>query len=132
MAIDQHTVHHGGTIVKTGGITNKLEKLDDGAGYANFFVSGTNLLDQKTLKFSVKRPKVSPTAPGGFTQARNTLYLKVPFTLASGLVTYVSAKVEISVDPEYPEDENRYLRAMISDLLTDTELNDFWINQSVS
>lgn len=51
-------------------------------------------------EFSVKRPKVSANAPGGYTQMRLTVFAKTPKTLANGNLTYNTRKLEISVDPE--------------------------------
>jgi len=132
MSIDNTTIHSGGVWTHTGGSANLLEKLDDGAGYSQFFIAGTSLLDQKLVKFAVKRPKESISAPGGFTQSRCSAYMKLPFVLANGNVTYNTIKVELSMDPEVAEADNRYSRSMMADILTKTEFNDFWANLSIS
>ncbi len=57
-------------------------------------------IDRKTVEFSVKEPKVSSTAPNGYTQARRKVLIKEPLALDNGNYTTNTVSIEFSVDVE--------------------------------
>jgi len=131
MSITATSLIEGGTVAHTGGVAQAFSKLQDSSNEHEVFFDSTTLLNRKTAKFSTKRPKVSAGAPGGYTQARSTVLIKQPFTLANGNTTYVTVSITLSVDPELSQTEIDNLRYYGSDALANASLDDFWRSQSL-
>lgn len=131
MTIIATVVTLGGSIAHTPGDTDPLLSLSDSAEkHATYFDASTFAL-RKSADFSVKRPKVSLTAPDGYTQARNTVLLRYPIELANGLVTVNTVSIQSSISVETPLGDISNLRMLAADLLFEGALNEYWTNQSL-
>jgi hypothetical protein len=85
-----------------------------------------SLLSQKKVNFSVKPPKVSATAPGGYSQARATCVLQDPFVLDNGNTTVNTMRMELACDPEATPAERKALRYNAALILLDSDFDELW------
>jgi hypothetical protein len=81
--------------------------LDDGA---------SELLRTEVVA-SVKAPKVSVSAPNGYTQSRTSIFFKVPKLLANGKTTVNTFELKGAFDPETTDAERATVRNMAIQVL---------------
>jgi len=94
------------TVAASGGTDVTLVSLGiQGNKNPLIFSTDTNLATRRLAEFSVKQPAVSTSAPGGYTQARNTILVKFPKTLSNGSITVNTAKMELAYDPQTTQAE---------------------------
>jgi len=133
MSISAASVTVGATFAPTGGsATSLLQKSDDGNSVQTILDDGSILLSQKQVDFSTQAPKVSTGAPNGYTQARNTVVIKVPLTLDNGNRTVNTIRIELASDIETTDAERDTLRELAMHVLNDTDFDDFWNQQALS
>jgi hypothetical protein len=133
MPLASNNVDIGTAISATGGTATSF--LGKGSSLDKRFLSlddGSVLKDETTYSFGIKRPKVSAGAPGGYTQARNTLFIQMPKTLANGEVTKNSLRVELSADPETTDSEKVDILAQAAQMMFETAFRPYWTNQDIS
>lgn len=133
MTISTASVLKDGTVATTSGTaTSLLSKgntllqhnciLDDGAVFAL----------QSSLQFTTKEPKASESAPNGYTQGRNSVYLKAPLSLDNGKTTVNTGSISIACDSETTAAEKLTMRVYLAQILVDPDFTDFWDKQSTS
>jgi len=126
------SVNVDGTVATTGGTATSFKSLGNTINQHNLVLDDGSEFEARTLlEASVKTPKVSASAPNGYTQARNTMLLKVPLALDNGLVTVNTVKIEIASDIEMTDAERLSMRVLAAQLIHDSEFVDFWDLQSV-
>jgi len=110
----------GGTTSTTGGAPVALIRKNNNGKKAEFILDdGAPFVTQTEIDLSIVEPVVKVSAPNGYTQRRNTTFIKVPVILANGnrtvdtyqLITAVD--VETS-DAEYAAGLNLAIQAAIS------------------
>jgi hypothetical protein len=133
MTIANASIPIGATFAPSGGSATTIKtKEANGPRHLAFLDDGSALLDQQTADFSYKAPKVSVGAPNGYTQARNTVVVKVPLTLANGNLTVNTIRIEQSCDFETSAADKASLREWAVHLLNDSDFTEFWDDQSAS
>ncbi len=133
MTIATSDVAIGTVISVTGGTATSMISKGDSLEKHNLVLDdGSAFSDQKALSFSVKEPKVSANAPGGYTQARNFVLITIPMTLANGNVTKNTVRLEMSVDSETTTAQKDALREIAAQVMFDTDFDQFWHSQAVS
>lgn len=119
----------------TGSAVCTLKTLGDTMSQHSLWLSvaGEDLpLQQRSEIVSViKAPKVSESAPNGYTQARNSMLIKAPLVLDNGGVTVNTVKVEFSFDVETTSAEKKTLREYVCQLLSESSFEEFWNSQSI-
>lgn len=115
----------------TGGTPATLVKLGGDLTSHTAYFGGTSYSDRNDLTFTVKAPKPNATSPGGFTQGRSVVFIKVPRTLANGDKTSDTIKIEMSKDVETVAADSLEMRRVIAQVLTESGWTAFWDNQSV-
>lgn len=131
MSIQSLSMLDGGTIAVTGGTATTVIAKDSPNNHRRVILDdGAVFQLQKELDFSVKEAKVSASAPNGYTQARNALYLKEPFVLDNGSTTVCSGRIEIACDVELTEAERRAILERLCIAALDSDVSDFWGKQS--
>jgi hypothetical protein len=101
------TIKEGATAVAaTGGTDVTLSSLgiQDNKNTL-IFSTDTAMVTRRLVEFSVKPYQPSSTAPGGYTQNRETILFKQPKVLANGERTINTLKIELSTDPETTDAE---------------------------
>lgn len=133
MSIQSASVPIGATFSPTGGsATSLLTKRQEGNTVSTILDDGSAFIDQTVLEFSTKEPKVSASAPDGYTQRRNVVYVKVPRTLANGNTTVDTLRLEVAASVETSAANLTSLRELAVHALTDSDFTDFWEEQSMS
>lgn len=110
------------SLLKSAGLTKVTAKYDD----------DTDFLTRTLMEFSVKDPVVQSTAPGGYTQARETVFVKKPMTLANGNRTVNTINITISRDPEMTEADLLAFRLEATQLIGLSSLDDFYLSHSLN
>lgn len=101
MAIASTIKEGATTVAASGGTDVTLVSLGvQGNKNTLTFSTDTSNLTRRIVEFSVKPYSVSESAPGGYTQQRNTILLKTPKTLANLSRTINTGKFELAIDPE--------------------------------
>jgi hypothetical protein len=132
MTISTSSIAIGTAISVTGGIATGLISKGDTLDLHNTVLDdGAAFKDHTNVDFSIKSPKVSASAPAGYTQARNVVVIKKPKTLANGNITYNSMRVELSCDSETTEAEKDSLRELAAQVIFDTDYDQFWNDQAM-
>lgn len=90
------------------------------------FDADTNILTRKLIDFTVRDPVLLSTAPGGYTQSRQTVLFKFPFTLANGNRTVNTLSMTMSIDPEAIATDLPFLRLLGSQVLGLASFDSFW------
>lgn len=86
----------------------------------------TNFLTKRNFDFTTKEPKVSSTAPNGYTQQRATFVLKAPYILTNGNRTVNTIRIEFACDIELTVAEKYELLLEASQVLGDLDFQGFW------
>lgn len=133
MAIRTSSIPVGATIAPTGGTATGLVSLGQNLTDLSTYLATTGVtqLTRTAMDFTSKQPKVSLTAPGGFTQGRSGVKITSPKVLANLKRTLNSIKIDLSIDPETTVAENLALRSLAALALLDSDFDAFWINQSI-
>lgn len=132
MALNQSSVLVDGTVATTGGTATSFASRGNTLTQHDLFLDdASNIIDQTTLEASVKLPKVSVSAPNGYTQSRNTMYLRIPLALDNGNSTVNTVRIEIATDVETTAAEKLSLRVLTAQLLHDSDFLQFWDDSSV-
>lgn len=132
MSFNGLTFPSGATYAPTGGTTKTLGLIRASGDSATYFVEeDPDLKTRREVVITAKAPKVSASAPGGYTQARSTMLFKSPMTLANGEVTVNTVRIEVSYDPELSEADKATLRQDAAQFLFDTEAESLWDQLSV-
>jgi len=134
MTISALSLLNGATITPTGGTA---EAYNAGSGSQGNSViayceEDTDLRTQRTIEFSVTRPKASASAPNGFTQSRVNIFIKEPFALDNGAVTTHTTTIKLAHDAEATQAEILERRKQAAQILLSGELDDFYNNLSLA
>lgn len=133
MSINAASITVGATFAPTGGSATTLKtKTLSESKHVVFLDDGASIAAQTVLEFSQKQPKVSSSAPNGYTQQRNTVLIKFPFALDNGSSTVNTAKVEVACDVELTAAEKLSMREYLLHLLSDSDFLEFWDDQSLA
>jgi len=133
MALSNSAVLKDGTVATTGGTSVSLLTKGTSLSQHNLMIDdGAEFQLQATTDFSVKAPKVSASAPNGYTQARTSVFLRQPLLLDNGEYTTCTGSISISVDPEMTDAEKLTMRVYLAQLLVDSDFTDFWDNQAIA
>lgn len=116
----------------TGGsaVTLKVIKAKDDTVHV-YLDENLSILSRMTVQFQALAPSVSPSAPGGYTQARNKCTLLAPYALDNGVVTKNKGYIELSLDPEATPSERKALRYNLALLLLEDDFDEYWDELSI-
>lgn len=134
MSLNNASVLSGATYVApTGGSALAFESL----GVRNntneiFATADTDLRTRRSIVCTVKDPKVSASAPNGYTQARRTATFKSPLSLDNGNVTVNTAKVEFAFDVETTEAELDEMKLILCQAIMDSDFDNFYADGSLA
>lgn len=126
MSLATASVLKDGTIAVTGGTATAFTRLSGDNTSAKASFDGTDFLSRLMAVFTRKEPKVNAGSPDGYTQIRRNVYLKIPRTLASGALTYDTVKVEIARSVETTSAQLATTKVYASQLLSDSDFDEFW------
>lgn len=116
----------------TGGTSEAVTPLSDDANKHEVMYGANSFATLQTIDFSVKRPKVSAASPSGYTQARSTILIRYPITLANGLVTVNTVSTVFASDIETTDAQKLEMRKAIAHMLLLTVLDEYINNQSLA
>ncbi len=131
MSISNASILKDGVIGVTGGTTTALSSLGNTLNENSVVFDGTGLLDRSTGSFVAKAPAKTASSPNGYTQARNTMVLRFPKTLASGEIVFNTARVQLAFDVETTTAEKETVRGMVAQFLSDDDFDAYWNDQVV-
>lgn len=134
MSIKTASVLVDGTVATTGGTATTL--IDKGSSTKNNWVGILNdsseFLNQTTVTFSIREPRVDSGAPNGYTQARSEVVVHVPLALDNGSYTRNTLRLSVAVDHETTDAEIESILVLGAQLLADSDFSDFFKKQALS
>jgi len=133
MSITSASVLVDGTVATTGGTaTTMLSKGNTLDQHKVILDDGSEFIAATTIDFAVKEPKVSTSAPNGYTQRRRTVKILSPLALDNGNTTVNSMKIELSCDHEMTAAEITSLKVLAAQLIHDSDFDEFWEDGSTA
>jgi hypothetical protein len=121
------------TVAATGGTDVTLQSLGiQGNKNTLTYSTDTSNLTRRLVEFSVKPYGESASAPGGYTQQRNTVLMKWPKVLANLSRTINTFKMESSVDPETTNAEIESMVESAAQLAGSSAFLAFWTTQNLN
>lgn len=128
------TIKEGATTVAASGGTDVTLVSLGIQGNTNTFTFSTDLvnLTRRLLKCSVKPESVSASAPGGFTQRRESFVLSFPRVLANGNRTIDTVRVEVAHDPSTTDADVESMCEQSAQILGTAAFMDFYKRQNLN
>lgn len=131
MSITAASILKDGTIGVTGGTATPFTTLGQGLDRHEVFFDGSDIRTRSSATFQVKAPKVSASAPNGYTQARCTATIRVPLALDNGNVTVNTLQISFASDVETTDAEKDTLLGIAAQVLSDSDFASFWKSQAI-
>jgi hypothetical protein len=117
----------------TGGSALAFSSAGQSAGINTLYATAdTDLRTRRSIVATVKDPKVSASAPNGYTQARATVVYKAPLALDNGGVTVNTVRIEFAYDVETSTAEKTELLVIASQICNDADFTELFQNLSLS
>lgn len=132
MSIEAGSILLDPTTSFTGGTAKAFTSLGQNGQIHEVVFDGTDYLTQSRASFKTKSPKISASAPNGYTQKRNEVIFKTPLALDNGNSTVNTVSIVLSADVETTEAEIETMLEYAAQLLADTDFSDFWKQQSLT
>lgn len=132
MAIEDGSVLLDPTTSFSAGTEKAFTSLGQNGNIHEVTFAGTNFITQMRAIFKTKGPKISASAPNGYTQQRNEVLIKQPFALDNGNSTICTVSIVMSTDVEMTSTEKETLMEYAAQFLTEADFQDFWKQQSLS
>jgi hypothetical protein len=128
MTIATMTLLEGATITPSGGsaLTFSASSSSNGNSIKAYCNEDVNLVTRRNVEFSASEPRPNANSPSGFTLARNSIYVKVPFELANGEITTHTLQIKMARDAEALPANILEMRKLGAQLFIDSELDDFF------
>lgn len=116
----------GGTAVTFGdfGSTNNAVNLA--------VTSDSDFRLRRKISAKVQVPKSLPSAPNGYSQARESLEIKIPKLLANGKYTENAIQISLRTDVETTDAEKQILLDLAAQTCFDADFSSFWKAQSLA
>lgn len=127
MAITSIAFKSGATLPLTGGSADAVASGGKGIDKSILVFTGDpSLQEQRTVEFSVKRPKVSANSPDGYTQARRTIVLKSPKEVSTDVFSVNTARLELATSVTCTAADVAKLRLYIATAIMDSAADAFF------
>jgi len=132
MSLNNATLKTGATMAPTGGSDLNFESRGNLLDRNNLFVpADLDLRTRREISCVIKDPKVSASAPNGYTQARATATFKSPLELDNGNITVNTVQISMACDVETTDAEKDELLIIAAQMLTDADFTSFFKALSV-
>jgi len=116
----------------SGGTALTFSSLGNNLGSNTLIVAADTTLNlRRSINATVSSPKASSGAPGGYTQARQTLRFNVPRTLANGNVSVDTIELKLSTDVETSVADKQEMLNIIGQACVDADFTEFFTNQVI-
>lgn len=132
MSLKNMSLLFGGTTSTTGGTA--MVFADDGVTIQN----GVHLTVPATADYQVREQATAKYRPpvlradGSYAKDKKSISFAIPIVLASGKIEYNVIRVEREVHPEFTATEAANLLNVGAQLLSDSDLDNFWSAGSLS
>ena len=133
MSIDNASLFEGAPVAPSGGTALPFGPLGASKGVNTIYATDdTDLRSRREIVFTTKEPKVSASAPAGYTQARAVAVFKSPLELDNGNSTVNTVRIEVAYDAETSTAEKTELMAMAAQICSDADFTAFFHNLSLA
>lgn len=119
-------------ITATGGSADTLKSISDDSSKHTLYYGTGGFLGRSIVEFSKTEPQANASSPSGYTQARCSLVVKQPKTLANERTTVNTVRVQLAADVETTDAEKLEMVRIVAQLLGLADYSNFWTNQSLS
>jgi hypothetical protein len=125
MSLQSFSVLSGGTITPSGGTALAFKSAAPRGNEVNCYATAdTDLRSRRSITCSVKEPKISASAPAGYTQARVGILYKAPLALDNGNTTVDTVKCEFAFDPETVDAEITEMQVLMAQFIVSSDFTD--------
>jgi len=135
MTIEASSIIPDGTtfVAPTGGTAVAISLLGAASGgkVTAKYDTEYDFLTRTLFDFSVKDPVQLDSAPGGYTQARETVVIKRPITLTNGNRTVNTITITVSRDPETSAADLKAFRLEAGTILGASSMDDFFLSHDL-
>lgn len=133
MSLANASVLTGPTITASGGTALGLSSLGQNGNRVSLVATAdTDFRTRRTMDFTAKAPNSNVAAPNGYTQARPSVLIKAPITLANGKLTVNTLRIEMAYDVETSQAQIAALMELGAQSLFDSDFVSFWKSLSLS
>lgn len=127
MSLTTLTLLESATVSATGGTSMPMTSIGGSENKNTLIVDAdTDLRTQRSITFTVRRPKVQASAPNGYTQGRCTALIKIPRLLANGKITVDTVSIQVSADVETTVAQKTEMLKLGAQALFDSETLAAW------
>jgi len=128
MSIDTASIAVDSTVGFTGGTATGLKSLGTAVNGKKSVIldDSSDFVDQTTIDFIARLPKVKKDAPSGYTARRCGVTLKKPRQQASLEYHVDTAKAELAVSVETTAAELLTMKVNLCNLIMDADFDDFY------
>lgn len=127
------SVKSGGTLSVAGGTAVAYTPKNISGNRMDVHVTAdTDYRLRRSASFVANSPKVSPTSPNGYTQAKNVATARKPKLLANGKYTTNSVQISLFFDPETTAEEKQELMDFAGQCAINSELLAFFKESAVA
>lgn len=133
MPLSTASILSGATMAPSGGSALDFASAGQSKGVNTLYATDdTDLRTRRSIVATTKDPKVSSSAPNGYTQARSTVVYKAPLVLDNGNVTVNTVRIEVSSDVETSTAEKTELLVIASQICNDADFVEFFQQLSLT
>lgn len=132
MSISTLAPYSGATFPRTAGSADAVASAGGDLDKHRLIFTTEELVLQRKLDFSVTAPKVSTSAPNGYTQGRSSVYMKFPLLLDNGNYTTNTIQLTFSADIETTDAEKQAMRDVAVQAIIDSSMDGFYNDLSVA
>lgn len=133
MSLSNASLFTGATVAPTGGSALAFTSGGISAGVNPLYCTADDdLRTRREVICTTKAPKVSASAPNGYTQQRAAANIKFPLELDNGNITINTLRIELSCDVETTSTEKDEYMSVGAQLLCDADFTEFFQNLSLA
>lgn len=127
MGLSTLTLLESATVSATGGTSMPMTSIGGSENKNTLIVDAdSDLRTQRSVTFSVRRPKIQASAPNGYTQGRCNALFKFPRILDNGNISVDTVSIQVSTDVETTVAEKTEMLKLAAQGLFDSETQAAW------
>lgn len=132
MSLTTLTLLESATVTPSGGTAMALTSQGISNDKNRFVVDADeDLRTQRSLEYSVRRPKPQASAPNGYTQARVSGIFKIPRILANGAISVDTITISLNADVETTVAQKTEMLKLGAQMFVDSEVLDLLTVQNL-
>jgi len=117
----------------SGGTTLQFASKGNNLGANTLIVPADTTLNlRRSVNCNISEAKASANAPGGYTQARETLRFNFPRELTDGSITVETLEIKLATSTEATTAEKQEYLNLAAQACVDSDFSQFFLNQVIT